>query len=91
MTQLTKQIDTADLNHTCVEDFEIEALDKPMIAALSHAHIYNMTNKELVRVIQAADLQIPNRALHQNLEFQNRATLERMAFLARRCCRHSGY
>lgn len=68
------------------------ALDKSVVAELSESAIDNMTCDELVRVIRAAALTY---ALHSNfdhrLPYYDRATLRRMAYLARRCCRNQGF
>lgn len=65
-----------------------EALDAAMIADLSAMKISQMTRYEVLRVIRAAHLPQLNSATGEHLELCDRKTLERLAFLARRCCRN---
>src|SRR5512140_2758005 len=65
-----------------------EALDDAMIADLSALKISQMTRDEFVRMIRAARLPQLNSATGEHLELYDRRTLERLAFLARRCCRN---
>jgi hypothetical protein len=67
---------------------DAEALDDATIADLSAMKISQMTRDELVRVIKAARLPQLNSATGEHLELYDRRTLERLIFLARRCCRH---
>ena len=63
----------------------IEALDDALIAGFTPVEIARMTDDELVRAIRAARL--PLRAgTDEHLAFHDRRTLERLAYLARRCC-----
>lgn len=66
----------------------VEALDIEEIANLSIGTVETMTRDELIRVICAARLPQMNLAKFCRLEQQDRTTLLRLAFLARRCCRN---
>lgn len=69
-----------------------EALDRTSIAELSAATIDRMSCAELVRVICASDLSSRRRSdLLERLDYYDRATLIRLAYLARRCCQNQGY
>jgi hypothetical protein len=65
--------------------------DKPAVASLGLGTISRMSCEELVRVIQGADLPLINRRNRQRLIHLDRTALERLAHLARRCCRNQGY
>ena len=65
-----------------------ETPDMAWIANLSSFEISQMTCSELVQVIQAAELPVLRPQLECHLAFYNRATLERLAYLARHCCRY---
>ena len=67
-----------------------EALDKSDVAELSLLQISRMTCDELIRVIRAAQLPLLRPDVDEQLEFQDRPTLERLVYLARRCCRNQG-
>jgi hypothetical protein len=65
--------------------------DKPAVASLGIGTISRMSCEELVRVIQGADLPLINRRNRQRLIYLDRTALQRLAHLARRCCRNQGY
>lgn len=65
-----------------------EALDVEEMANLSLRTVETMTRDELIRVIRAARLPQMNIGRFCCLEQQDRETLLRLAFLARRCCRN---
>ena len=67
-----------------------DALDKSDVAELSLLKISRMTCDELIRVIRAAQLPLLRPDADEQLEFQDRPTLERLVYLARRCCRNQG-
>ncbi|MGE3317111.1 MAG: hypothetical protein AB7O26_18495 [Planctomycetaceae bacterium] len=65
-------------------------IDKSAIADLSFAQMQILSDEALVAVIRNSELPLP--ALqHRQLHFMNRDELERIAYLARRCCRLQGY
>ena len=66
-------------------------LDKPMIAELSNDAIEAMTSDELRQLIEASEHPWRGNRLHRRLQFCDRDTLVRLAYLARRCCRNQGY
>jgi hypothetical protein len=68
-----------------------DALDKVMIAALSATQISEMTRAELIRVVERTCLPQTAAQCNDYLAFAERPTLERLVFLARRCCRNLGY
>ncbi len=80
-----------DIETLDIETLDIEALDKSTVAELSPTQISQMTSGELVRVILAAKLPLLRPETERRLEFQNLATLQRLANLAHRCCRNQGY
>lgn len=65
-----------------------QALDDATIAEFSLITIAQMTRDELVQVIRASRLPLLTAACDEHLEFHDRATLERLVCLARRCCRN---
>jgi hypothetical protein len=65
-----------------------EALDHETIAELPLGQISRMNTGELVRVVRASPLRILRPEVETRLEYQDRETLERLAHLARLCCRH---
>lgn len=69
-----------------LNDPDHRRLLKQAVAALPHAAIGDMQRRELVFAIRTAELPWLNGAARQ-LDFADRPTLERLAFLARRVCR----
>lgn len=67
---------------------QVEALDHTLIADLGNDQIRRMTREELERVIQAANPAFLNQSCQKRLPYLNRVALERLAFLARFCCRN---
>lgn len=67
-----------------------DIFDKAAIASLSLAAIADMTKDELIDVIRGAELP-PFAVKNERLRYLNRPELERIAHLARRCCRLRGY
>ena len=65
--------------------------DKATVASLSPPEISQMTCAALVRVIRSAGLPFVRSDIDGRLEGYDRPTLERLAYLARRCCRNQGY
>jgi hypothetical protein len=61
-----------------------EALDQASIAELTSKQISRMTRPELARIVHVG--QLP--ALLVRLEYLDRGTLQRLAHLARLCCRN---
>ena len=57
------------------------------IATLSIRAISSMSRDELIAVICAADLPLVDARKRRHLPFMDRPSLERLAHLARRCCR----
>jgi hypothetical protein len=68
-----------------------DALDKSLVAELSPTQISRMACSELVRAIQAAKMSLLCKDVSEHLELYDRETLERLVYLARRCCRNQGY
>jgi hypothetical protein len=68
-----------------------DALDKIAIAEISPIQISQMTCNEMVRVIRAAKMPLLRKDVSEHLELYDRDTLERLVYLARRCCRNQGY
>lgn len=65
--------------------------NKGAIAKLTTSAIEHLPAEDLVEIIAQMSSYLPQRVGRKRLEFSERATLERLAFLARRCCRHQGY
>jgi hypothetical protein len=65
--------------------------DKPAVASLAIGAISNMSREELIRVIHGADLPLINSRNRHRLRFLDKNSLQRLAHLARRCCRNQGY
>jgi hypothetical protein len=61
--------------------------DKINIAELPVRFIAEMSREELIRVIRAAQLPLLDPRTLRRLPFLDRPALERLAHLARRCCR----
>lgn len=70
---------------------EDRRFDKPSVAGLAIGMIAEMSREELIRVIDGSDLPLINSSNRQRLRYLDRATLQRLAQLARRCCRNQGY
>ncbi len=66
-------------------------LDKSTVAEIPSGLISRMSREELIRVIQAAELPLLNARTRERLPYLDRMVLERLAHLARRCCRNQGY
>ncbi|MFG0334827.1 MAG: hypothetical protein ACF8TS_15840 [Maioricimonas sp. JB049] len=64
-------------------------IDRDLIANLSDQHILDMDVDELLRVIDASHHPWRSRQMPAQLERADLATLRRMAFMARLCCRNS--
>jgi hypothetical protein len=64
---------------------------KAAIAELSPAEIRRMTHEELVRAIRTAQMSFLRNDELEHLQYLDRLTLERLAYLARRTCRNQGY
>lgn len=68
------------------------ALDKSSVAELSGAVLAEMTPKELITVIQAADFPgFADSNINRHPDQYDRQTLLRLANIARRSCRYQGY
>jgi hypothetical protein len=67
---------------------DIEALDKESIAEASSRQISRMTRVELARLVLASPLPGLRADLHEHLYYLDRPSLERIAHLARLCCRN---
>jgi hypothetical protein len=70
---------------------EYRRFDKPSVADLAIGTIAEMSREELIRVINGSDLPLINSSNRQRLNYLDRASLERLAQLGRRCCRNQGY
>ena len=68
----------------------LRRFDRPDVAGLSCADIQGLTFDELVSVVQTAPPPTVPLQMLGHLEYQNREVLERLAFLARECCRNRG-
>lgn len=68
-----------------------EALDKGIVAEIPSSQIPRMTRDELIRMVRAVHVVLPQPHVADKLELCDRRTLERLAHLARRCCRNQGY
>lgn len=68
---------------------------KSEIASLSMHEIADLSREELIAVVRSVPVAFVRTQdagrLTDRLEFLNRKTLERLAFIARRCCRNQGY
>lgn len=71
--------------------YHADALNKAAVAELSPAQIDGMSRADMVRVIRAARMPLLRPDVEQHLEEYDRATLQRLVYLARRTCRHQGY
>jgi len=65
--------------------------DRPSVAKLAIGTIAEMSREELIRVIEGSDLPLINSSNRQRLNYLDRASLERLAQLGRRCCQNQGY
>ncbi len=68
-----------------------EWLDKTRVAEIPVGLISELTRAELIRLIEVAELRLVDARTRARLPFLDRPTLERLAHLARRSCRNSGY
>ena len=65
----------------------VRRFDQTTIAEFSCAEIHGLTCDELASVVRTAPPPTVPQMMLEHLEFQNREVLERLAFLARECCR----
>ena len=79
--ELNRQ-DTVD--RRAAPEERVEALDRKTIAEMSSRELHRMNREELTRVVRASPLP----PLHARLEYLDRATLERLGYLARLCCQN---
>ena len=61
---------------------------KETVAELSPPQIDDMTRDEMVEAIRVVSVSFIE---EDRLEYQDRATLTRLLYLARQCCRNQGY
>ena len=69
----------------------LDDIDKATVADLPRAQIREMTRDELACVIRAAEMPILRGDAAERLKLFDREILERLAYLARYCCRNQGY
>ena len=67
---------------------EKRRFDRPSVAHLAIGTIAEMSREELIRVINGSDLPLVTSSNRQRLKYLDRASLERLAQLGRRCCRN---
>jgi hypothetical protein len=65
--------------------------DKPSVAGLATGRIAEMSREDLICVIDGSDLPLINSSNRQRLRYLDRDSLQKLAQLARRCCRNQGY
>jgi hypothetical protein len=70
---------------------ENRRFDRPSVARLAIGTIAEMSREELIRVINGSHLPLVNSSNRQRLKYLDRASLERLAQLGRRCCRNQGF
>jgi len=68
-----------------------EALEKSAVAEIAMGLFSKMGPQQLIRVIRAAELPLLDARTSERLQYLDRATLQRLAHLAQRCCRNRGY
>ena len=65
--------------------------DKYFVANLTCKRISEMSCRELAEVVQISSLNVMRGDVAEHLTGYDRPTLQRLAYLARRCCRNQGY
>lgn len=90
-TQLRVQGDGRDGRELMLHRLRRSPWTKGAIAKLTASAVEQLPDEDLVEIIAQMNSYLPQRLGRKRLEFSERATLERLAFLARRCCRHQGY
>ncbi len=65
--------------------------DKYFVANLTCNRISTMSCEELAEVVQISGLNVMRGDVSEHLRGYDRPTLQRLAYLARRCCRNQGY
>ena len=78
-------------HHPTPPESHPRAWDKSAVAALMASDIEHLSDAELVEAIRGSGLPVLRRETEGRLEFYGRPTLERLVWLARRCCRNQGY
>ena len=68
----------------------IDDFDRRVVAALSDREIAEMDDEELIGTIQSSRLPFVDSVLFARLAQMDRPTLEKLVYLARRCCRNLG-
>jgi|HubBroStandDraft_5_1064220.scaffolds.fasta_scaffold461969_2 hypothetical protein len=86
--------DSESMNWAAVERASKRAdlrFDKPSVAGLATSRIAEMSREDLICVIDGSDLPLINSSNRQRLRYLDRDSLQKLAQLARRCCRNQGY
>jgi hypothetical protein len=68
-----------------------EPFEKSSVAQLLCDQIDRMDRRKLIAVIRAAKMPLIRADIDSGLEFCDRDTLQRLAYLGRRSCRNQGY
>lgn len=88
----TREVDkTLDLGETKLTHRPIPKWNKSAIASLSPVEITHLSCEELAEIIEEAGYLLPQPIDPARLRACNREILERLAHLARQCCRNRGY
>lgn len=72
-------------------DQGVETVSKATIAHLSPDQISQMTCEQLVQLVRDSQLSFLRGGRDQCLDGYDRETLQRLVYVARRCCRNQGY
>lgn len=68
-----------------------QSFNKAAVARLTSEDIASLPDEALTQVILASQIPFVDGTMRERLRFSDRETLERLAFLGRRCCRNQGY
>lgn len=83
--------ETTDLSETKLTHRPIPKWNKSAIASLSPVEITHISCEDLAEIIAEAGYLLPQPIDPARLRNCNREILERLAHLARQCCRNRGY
>ncbi len=70
---------------------DVFSMTKADIAELSLSDIRRMNSEELIAVIRLAEVPLFGESVVEHLTYSDRATLEKLMFLARRTVQNQGY
>lgn len=92
MIDLQDIVRTSPTRHSADDRFESSRpWKKAEIAELSASDVSELSADDLKDVVRMVNTSLPQPLIERRIAGLDRPALERLAFLARRCCRSQGY